>query len=144
MTNVTGLSRPNTQITISVPQEPGSEEKSNFDNSVLDDMGPAPKRNLLGCLYDKNTIGINPISGQMIRSDTRIMEITGVWFRQGTRIRYELVEYMLPSGWDRMILQAADPLRKLAEMKGYYKNKGVELEAATMETLFANGKLWWL
>ena len=80
----------------------------------------------------------------MIRSDTRIMEITGVWFRQGTRIRYELVEYMLPSGWDRMILQAADPLRKLAEMKGYYKNKGVELEAATMETLFANGKLWWL
>ena len=144
VTNVTGFTSPIFSGFQIDPILTPPEEKTGSDLAVLEDEKTEPgKRNYLDQLYDKNRIGLNPVAGLMIRSHDRILEITGVWYQKGTRIRYDLKEYLLPSGWDRMISGAFDPARKLSEMKSFYPTKALELEAAVLENLISEGKLWW-
>lgn len=144
VTSVTGFSR---QFSQNVKLEAGisvldenfeyNPSSSEFENNRI------TERNFLHQLYDKNRIGLNPIPGEMIRSRTRLMEIIGVWYRQGTRSRYELTEFLLPSGWDRIIALATNPAMKLLEMKSAYPSKSIELEAEVLENLFREGRVWW-
>ena len=144
VTSVTGFSR---QFSQNVKLEAGiSVLDENFESNPSSpeyENCRIKEQNFLHQLYDKYRIGLNPIPGELIRSRTRLMEITGVWYRQGTRSRYELTEFLLPAGWDRIIAQAVNPTTKLLEMKSAYPWKCTELEAEVLENLFREGRVWW-
>jgi len=125
VTNVTALSS---------PTPPAAEIPEN-ETACSDYSGPH--------LKDKNGVALNPIPKEYLRGVTRLFEIKSVWCRAGDRSRYELIEYLFPAGWDKMIRDNMAPAAHFEQMKLVYEKKEIELEASELELMVEVGKLWW-
>jgi hypothetical protein len=109
---------------------------------IQTELQQKPDYNHYGYIYDKNGLCINPIIGEHLRGNVRLIEITGVWHRQGKRIRFEAIDYLFPVGWDKMIINASSPLDTFVKMKQTYEKKSIVIDANLLEDQVQFGKMW--